>query len=139
MPAKPRLPDRFNLPTAVNGWIHDPDDRTSGMESKERIIDLDHGDQEDLSHEEVVEMVTDAATEWMEAYSEGEWSHPRIHEAAFHPPVGYEFIAYRINSQTTTVQYHQRDARKVDRLTGASFSDDMMVNVRLSIGDSAGR
>lgn len=159
MAAKPRLADGFDLPTAVNGWIHDPDDRTnghcwqyergdrplsmrvyetlgtsyaavmddrtSGMECKERIAGHDHGDREDLPREEAAETVIDAASEWMEAYSEGEWSHPRIHEAAFQPPVGYELTAYRINSRTTTVQYHQTDAHEVDRLAGANFPDDM--------------
>ena len=159
MPAKPRLSDGFDLPTAVNGWIHDPndrtnghcwhyergerplsmrmyetlgtcyaavtDDRTSGMESKERIIDLDHGDREDLSREEAIETGINAAIEWMETYSEGEWSHPRIHEAAFQPPVGYEIVAYRINSRTTTVHYYQTDAHEVERLARANLPDSM--------------
>jgi len=162
MPAKPRLPDDFDLPTAVNGWIHDPDDRTnghcwqyeqgerplairvyetlgacyaavtdertSGMESKKRIIDLDHADREDLSHEEAIETGINATIEWMNNYGEGEWSHPRIHEAAFQPPVGYELASYRINSRTTTVLYHQTNAREIDRLAGGNFPDEMSAN-----------
>jgi hypothetical protein len=61
----------------------------------------------------------------METYSEGEWSHPRIHEAAFQPPVGYEIVAYRINSRTTTVHYYQTDAHEVERLARANLPDSM--------------
>lgn len=159
MAAKPRLPDGFDLPTAVNGWIHNPDDRTnghcwqyergerplsmrvyktlgtsyaavtddrtSGMESKDRVIDIDHGNEENLSCEEAVERVINVATEWMENYTEGEWSHPRIHETAFQPPVGYELDGYRINSRTTTVQYHQIDTCEVNRMAGTNFPEEM--------------
>lgn len=159
---KPRLPNGFDLPTRVNGWVHDPEDglnghcwrfgqgerplsmrvydpvgtcyaavtdeRTSGMDSKQRVSEVKFGSGTDRSQLRAVEEVLTDAIDWMNDHSEGKWSHPRIEEAVFQPPAGYELVDYRIDTRTTTVQYHRVGAPEIERLAGSNFPEDMSVN-----------
>ena len=156
---KPELPDGFDLPTRVNGWVHSPEDksnghcwrfeqekrplamrvydppgscyaavtdeRTSGMDSKQRVSEVKFGSGTDCSQLRAIEEVLTDAIDWMDDHNDGEWSHPRIQEAAFQPPAGYELVDYRIDNRTTTVQYHRLGTPEVDRLAGGHFPDDM--------------
>jgi hypothetical protein len=159
---KPELPDGFDLPTRVNGWVYDPEDgsnghcwrfeqgerplamrvydpigtcyaaitdeRTSGLDSRQRVSEVEFGSGTDCWQLKAVEEVLTDAIDWMDDHSEGEWSHPRIEEAAFQPPAGYELVDYQIDNRMTTVQYHRHGTHEADRLAGIHFPDDMTVD-----------
>ena len=159
---KPELPDGFDLPTRVNGWVHDPEDgsnghcwrfeqgerplamrvydpldvcyatvsdeRTRGLDSRQRVSEVEFGSGTDCWQLKAVEETLRDAIDWMDDHSEGEWSHPRVQEAAFQPPAGYELVSYQIDNRTTTVQYHRLGAHGADRLAGSHFPEDMTVD-----------
>ena len=101
------------------------DERTGGLDSRQRVSEVKFGSGTDCSQHRAVEEVLTDAIDWMDDHSKGEWSHPRVQEAVFQPPAGYELAGYQINTRTTTVQYHRLDAREVDRLAGCHFPDEM--------------
>jgi hypothetical protein len=159
MAAKPRLPTGYDLPTAVNGWRHDPndgsnghtwsldagerplsvrvfehfgrcyarvtDDRTTGIESSEEIAARSHDEDGDQTTQATVAAVVAEAVEWMREHDVGEWSHPRIREAVFDPPLGYELVAYEIGQRWSLIHYHRIDAPEKSRLAGVGLPDEV--------------
>ena len=106
------------------GYATVTDDRVAGVGGREKIAeyrfesDDDHRDR----RKEAVGMAFDDAIAWMEDHG-SEWSHPRINEAGFQPPAGYELTRYSIGSRETIILYHQVDAPDVDRLCGIRFPE----------------
>ena len=159
MAAKPPLPKGYELPAAVNGWIHDPDDgsnghtwrfepgerplsvrvfelfgrsyasvtddRTSGIESSEEIAARTPDDDDSRAKPATVEAVVGEAVEWMRDHGAGEWSHSRVRESAFDPPIGYELAKFEIGERWTMIHYHRIDAPEKSRLAGVGLPDEV--------------
>lgn len=118
----------FNHFGSITGCLID--ERCSGMENKVRFVDREIKKPDDLSVEEsrtqdrranarLVKEVVD----WMRRHRPGEVANPRVNEAVFDAPVGYELASYRINQRDTMVVYRRREAEEADRLAGVGEPD----------------
>lgn len=137
---KPPLPDGYDLPGEVNGWIHDPESKKNGHvwtasdapksvavfnhigTARVAIFD-DRVDGFDNNVEPYREEVADGeskvdasaeavgqAVSWMETHAPAKWAHPHVEEAVFDAPVGYSLDRYYLEQREAIVNY-RRDGR----------------------------
>jgi hypothetical protein len=101
------------------------DDRTTGIESGEEIATRSRDEDADQTKQATAAAVVAEAVAWMREHGSSEWSHPRIHEAMFDPPVGYEFGAYEIGQRWSLIHYHRIDTPEKGRLAGVGRPDEV--------------
>lgn len=105
----------FNTMSTVYAAVYD--ERCEGMKSRERIFERKYDRSEDLSVAELQERERAANAEliedvvaWMREHPPGQWSHPRVNEAVFDAPPGYELVTYAIEGRDSTITYRRTDA-----------------------------
>lgn len=141
MPAKPPLPDDYELPAAVNGWYHDPESNRNGhvwtaadapksvgvfcsMGDEVRVHVFDDRVDGFQNKTDICRLAVDGpepaavadgidrAIAWMRSSAPAEWSHPDVCEAVFDAPVGYSLERYYLENRETTVYYRRDGAEK---------------------------
>jgi len=136
---EPKFGSACNLPSAIHGWVYDPEDRSNGLvwRSSEhdcavgiwdshdafrlrvlddrvrgfgRYIDFERVPYEDRDERgAALESAFASAHEWMADTHPSEWTHPGVCEAVFDAPVGYDLEVYYLESSTATVYYRRQD------------------------------
>jgi len=142
MPVRPTFPDSVELPSAVNGWRHDPEatrnahlwrneDGSAAVgiypytestlvkvddpraKGLETNVTILEVSHDGISRKEANRQALCAAVEWMEETDPMKWQHPDILEAVFTPPAGFSLEAYYLDSRTATI-YYKRDSYNPD-------------------------
>lgn len=148
MPVRPALPDAFDPPDRVNGWVYDDEASWNAHvwtapDAPQSVGVFDH-------HDEVVVLAIDdrvqgfknrvpvatveatdgggrsdaaahaigEAVGWMEATPPGTWTHPHVDEAVFDAPPGYKLTHYYLETREAIVYYHRKGAHGGRRLAG---------------------
>jgi len=153
MPVRPALPDAYDLPNRVNGWLYD-DEATwnahvwTAPDAPQSVAVFDHQNELDVlviddrvqGFEKRVTVATVNATEngdrsqdvpraieeavaWMEATPPGTWTHPDVDEAVFNAPPGYELTHYYLENRKDIIYYHRNGADERQRLAGIGLPD----------------
>lgn len=88
------------------------DERANGFENCERLIEVSLEDDDMFTETErqAVADVTEETIAWMRETTPDEWAHPRVNEAVFDAPPGYELAVYYLESRDTQIYYHREGA-----------------------------
>lgn len=153
MPVRPGLPDAYDLPSVVNGWVYDDEASWNAHvwtapDAPQSVAVFNHHDEvpvqaiddrvqgfENRVTVATVEATADGdrsldiaraieeAVEWMEATPPSTWTHPDVDEAVFDAPPGYELTHYYLESREVIVYYHRKGGLEGRRLAGIGASD----------------
>ncbi len=129
------------------GKVHSKisDERATGLERGEPItsVELDSGNSETTgkeennhvfdvadtskarNEEEALSYVLEKSINWMESNAPGSWEHPRINEAAFEAPTGFELARYYLASRETTIYYHRTGEQTGVRMGESEAPDEV--------------
>ncbi|APX98623.1 hypothetical protein [Natronorubrum daqingense] len=139
MVRKPPLPDGYELPEAVNGWLFDSEDTSNGhvwrssdyecsvgvfdnlgsvsvRVTDDRVsgfasnVDPERVEYDRADRDDALSGALDAARAWMEQTDPAAWSHPDVCEAVFDAPAGYSLETYYLENRETIVYYRRDDA-----------------------------
>lgn len=83
------------------------DERTTGSASSETVAERKLTDKTKFTSAESrsVVAVLDDALGWMRNHAPGSWTCPRVNEAVFDPPAGYDLAEYFLASRESTIYY----------------------------------
>ncbi|WP_436348764.1 hypothetical protein [Natronorubrum sp. FCH18a] len=136
---KPDLPDDYELPCAINGWLYDTEDTSNGhvwrssddkcsvgvfdtlgsvsvRVTDDRVsgfasnVELERVEYDRAGRDDALAGALGAARAWMEQPDPAAWSHPDVCEAVFDAPTGYSLETYYLENRETIVYYRRDDA-----------------------------
>lgn len=163
MPVRPPLPDKYQLPTSVNGWTYDsksslnahtwtaPDQTASvgvfevtgtvkAAVFDERVSGFARSREifrDDTGSTPVTEGI-EAAINWMET-TDPPWRHPAVVETAFDPPEGFHLERYFLEAREATVWYEQTVSEDALTMAGRTVDTDPSLSTREYLRVSAWR
>ncbi|WP_436348864.1 hypothetical protein [Natronorubrum sp. FCH18a] len=135
----PSLPDGYELPDAVNGWLYDTEDTSNGHVWRssdyecsvgvfdtlssvsvrvidDRVsgfasnVDLERVEYDRADRDDALVGALGAARAWMEQTDPAAWSHPDVCEPVFDAPAGYSLETYYLENRESIVYYRRDDA-----------------------------